>query len=1124
METKTAAIIEKLTDGLNEEQKQAVLNPIDSCTKIVAGAGSGKTKIISKRFVKLTNDLIANNIETPVSRLLVITFTDKAANEMKGRILSELNDNKIDSLGQEFWVSTFHSFCSKILRKHSIEANLSPSFKLGEEKELEEAFDSIIKSIKYGETQKLENINEIAQEIGLEPDILSIESVNRLKEIDYLDNILASLFPLIKKIKSQGLNPKDFLEKSLEATKHFTQVISTLPFGFQTKDDYLTSWEKHLEPYADDFCEYEKQTINDNGKTEKKGAFGEITKVKLILDKNNKRKAEGWTRATALDKSLEETEKLELHLTKITALVYALYQNKLEELDIIDFDDLINKVIEILKKNELIRLFYQKQFTHIIVDEFQDTNGSQLELIKLLLNPQGANITFVGDRKQSIYSFRHAQMENLEVLHNHVQKKYQKDYPEIKLVKNYRSTDKVLEAVNHVTTQELKLDEELIYNKTDSNEDNVKVTLLSNIENKEEHKEAEAKYIASEIVRLKNRDNANYKDFAVLVKSHAQAEIVEKQLAKYGIPSIKKVNLNFFSNPIIKNAESLMALKNNYRNELALVRILQIYLTDKELFTLKKQLDTVPFVLEQGQKPNLAQKAYMSVENGAIEKLEIADETKELVKKLFKTIKTIEREESSLTLVQVFYRLINTISPYTNLSGFDRYKAEADLKIFEKIIVDYMKTGGYINTQSFLEYLDNRKEDRQFELPTLSTQDVDAVQLLTIYASKGLEFPYTFITNISNKSRDKDDDSKIIFDLQYGEKPGFGVIISKYRGQKTAKYCLYKEIWQKPRSANEALRLFYVAVSRAEKYLNVLSFEPYGFRNSLKPATYIQNMPKQSEPTDISQISLGKQVMPHYKIEKENALEPVQMPNLVQPEAQTLNLSFSKLNTFSECKNKFILKNIFNYPELSETQVYPFVGNVVHNLIYSSYLNSKIFSEEEIKDSIKELKPKEEDLKSVIALYKAFLNSDYSPENLKSKTKYPEKGFKYVYQLDNNQILFNGDIDLIIKNEEDNTFSIIDFKTGEKTEKNLNSYYKQLYIYKKALESEGMKVKEAKILALSKAGSQIFTPTEDDFEQAKTAIDSQIKDILELNKKPPLTKGENSAKCFHCGYSYMCLK
>ena len=139
---------------------------------------------------------------------------------------------------------------------------------------------------------------------------------------------------------------------------------------------------------------------------------------------------------------------------------------------------------------------------------------------------------------------------------------------------------------------------------------------------------------------------------------------------------------------------------------------------------------------------------------------------------------------------------------------------------------------------NLLEYLEKITEDRNFELPVIDMNDVDAVQLLTIHASKGLEFPYVFVLSIASSGKTTDK-SGIIFDMQYGDKPGFGLILKKYKGKPNPKVSVYKNYWQKPREESEEKRLFYVAVSRAKKYLNVLSFEQY---SSTKPVEYIENM------------------------------------------------------------------------------------------------------------------------------------------------------------------------------------------------------------------------------------------------------------------------------------------
>ena len=804
------SVIENIANGLNEAQKQAVLNPYDSCTKIVAGAGTGKTQIISRRFTKLVLDLKNQGVENPQSKILVITFTDKAAGEMKDRIVKTLEANGIKALGvEDLWISTFHSFCMRILKKYSIEAGLSPSFKMADEKELKQIYDRLIKRIKYGE-------------------ILDINEVSQLGKINDIDTVLEDIYGIIKKIKSLGISPQEFLEKAAASTKEFSQILMSTPFKFDTKEDYVYSWARHFNPYTDDSF-----MLNED-------IFGKIAKEKLILDKNGKNKASEFGMAQGFPENIPQIEQTELLLTKIIAQIYDLYQKELEKADIADFDDLINKTIQIFKNNRLVRSYYQEYFKHIIVDEFQDTNGAQLELIELLLNPGHADLTFVGDRKQSIYGFRYAQMENLDVLHKNVEDKYSRKYEPVNLSINYRSTPEVLNAVNFVTQNELKLkDENLNPNPNidfpDTSKD-VKVTVIEDFENAYEQKIAEADYIAKETRQLLERDNAQYKDFAVLVKSHAQADIVEKELKKRNIPSVKKVNTGFFEEPVVKNIVSALRLIKNSEDEQALIRLLKVNNSDAEIYKMKKEFDTVlkeTMTAEEIKRLNFAQKFL------TLKQMQKAEN--EQAEKIYETINYLRKNKNSLTLLQIF-EIIKTKLPVFNIKeetqATDTISLNNNLSILEKIIDDFEQNESYISVNSLIDYLEQIKDDRNFELPSIDSHEVNAVQILTIHASKGLEYPYVFVLSIANRSKTPDK-SNIIFDMQYGNKPGFGIIANKHKGKPTPKALIYKQLWQKPREANEALRLFYVAVSRAKKYLNVLSFEPYA---SVKPVEYIENL------------------------------------------------------------------------------------------------------------------------------------------------------------------------------------------------------------------------------------------------------------------------------------------
>lgn len=795
--TKSLINYDKLTKELNPVQKEAVERPINSAVKIVAGAGSGKTKIISKRFVKLTLDMI-NQIKNPTEHILVITFTDKASGEMKERILKELDNFNIPQNSDNLWISTFHSFCNTILKRHIQEIGMSPSSTLSDEKTRQTLFDTIINKIRYNELHTIKDINKIEQNINIPSSILSPKNINKLKAITNMEGLFIDIWECIKKIKAQGLSPEEFSKKTLSSTKEYSKIISSLPFGFETKEEYQANWQNVLYPYIANNYEIENLFLS--------------TELKNILSKNRSSKANKWTAAPKFPECITPAEILEEQLIKTITFIYAIYQNELKINNMLDFDDLINKTIELFKKSNSIREYYQDFFKHIIIDEFQDTNGAQLELIKLLLNKNAPNITFVGDRKQSIYGFRFAQMENIDTLDKYIKEKYNKTYPELKLKMNYRSTENVLEAVNYLTTEYLQLDETLDFYPNKPQERLVKTAIFENNLDAATQREKEAQYITKEISKLKNENN-NYSDFAILVKSHEEANLIQKALEKANIPATKKVNTGFFESAWIKNIIAMFRFIKNSSDEQAIIRLLKIGLSFKEIYLLKNQLK--PCI---DKDTTLSQAIIQGLEQGKIKN--------HYIETLFNIKKELTKNTS---ILDIYYCFLKKLPVYNNFN----IQIQNDLIIFEKIILDFMENN-YITLPRFLDFIDKIKDDRNFELPKISHKE-NAVQILTIHASKGLEYPYIFINSIGSASRG--DKGSFIFDLQYGNKKGFGIIINKINGITTPKAFLYKEIWQKQRTYEENLRLYYVALSRAEKYLNILDFK------GNKGAFYTKNYP-----------------------------------------------------------------------------------------------------------------------------------------------------------------------------------------------------------------------------------------------------------------------------------------
>lgn len=1122
-------LLDKLTEGLNPQQKQAVEMPINSFTKVVAGAGTGKTKIISKRYIKLVNDLLGDkSVEKPLEHLLVITFTQKAAAEMKERILKELKANNINSFGQENRISTIHAFCSEMLRQHAIEANLSPNFKLAEDNELDEIYQTIISKIRYGEYDSIDFIDEILSELNLDKEILSHKGILKLKAAGDLEDVFDSVLPIIKQVKSLGLTPKEFLDKTLAAIPCYSSFVDEF-----LRKKYICS---HFSDFyadefimAEDWCEFFRKSnfADENFKNlDDKKIFANF--VEKFVDRHGTRKSPKtpvWTPKFDFQNTdfLTEISSVENRFTKLIAVIYAAYQRQLEELDLIDFDDLINKTLYVLKNNFIVRAYYKKYFKHIIVDEFQDTSGAQLDLLMCLLSDDEPNMTVVGDRKQSIYGFRYARMENLDILQKKIEQKFankpnfdaEKKINVVKLETNYRSIPQVLESVNVVTTNTLGLNEPLSAFLTDVVPDSVKFSQPEKCANVDEYRTLEAKYIADEILRIMERDGLKYKDFAVLVKRHYQADTFEEELAKYGIPSVKKVNTSYFKKTIIQNIKCLLDFTQNVRSEFALVKLLEVKFSDRKIFDLKKSVDEILENTDDSKDLNFSEKILKTFETDVFDKINCESDVKNSVKLLYDVVLSLIKNKNKLSLSTIFYKLIDVYPPYQNLSGVAKSLADIDVMVFEKILADYVKNSNYSSIKNFLEYLETISEDKNFEMPSVFAGEIDAVKLMTIHASKGLEFPYTFVAGISNRNSHNNEPAvSIELNEDFGN---FGLIIHKFNGKESLKSTIYKQIYKSHREYAEAKRLFYVAITRAKKYLNVLICNtPQEYLKTLIDAKNgsdtIKNLIR---PVEGDKLSLENRPLCVSVPDKQPDLKIV-APKFKEENTEKLSVSFSKINAFNHCERNYLLKYIFGYPEIASNTVNVAIGSVLHSLIYHSVVNDKVLNEVEILNLLSDTNLENADYNRVLALYSAFKKSRFA--KLSSENILAEYGFEFVYK----NCIFKGDIDLVVKNA-DGTVDLVDFKTNDDLEKSLHDYNKQMFIYKSALEEQGLSVTNLIFANIKQNGVFEYNVSQKDLSEAKKSIDNDLKNIKEFSSQK-ISDLPKRNYCEYCGYGYICEK
>lgn len=824
-------------EGLNERQRDAVTTPIDEPLQVLAGAGTGKTELISRRFVKLVRDLRQKDFARPEERILVVTFTSDAAEGMRERIHQRLMDNGERGLGPDAWISTFHQFCMRLLRTHALEVGLPPDFVILNTLEQQVLFNRLLKGVLEGEHHE---IGPVLRKTGLSAflpdDALSLE---RLQDcgIDDVEALLSfeSVYGLINRIKTAGLSPLEFYQLATRQATQLTERLKTLPVPHIKEDGKLENMRAKLEAWISSLRPWASEEWNPIAEAERKGDLKGKDPTPSDYKNEVKTLAEFYLVPRTFEPNFPDTAPMdrvlaaELKITGVIAAIYALYEESLLRESACDFDDLINHTIRLLEKRPDLRRRYQGQFEAVIVDEFQDSNGSQLRLLGLVVRERSRNLTVVGDEKQSIYAFRFAQPENLQLIFNgHPHKT-------VNLQTNYRSLPPILGVANHLTDQITHYpNQRLLPSEKNASCLEPKVTWLNLDEMVEkesgkpgkkpiqEQKAVEAHFIAVEIARLVRAGECQFSDIAILVKSHAKADAVQQALSGLSIPSIRQKNLGFFQEPVIKDAMALLRLMCDLGDELSLIRILQAKLNHRQLLALVNLKTRLPKTAGQA-KPHLFD-VCLHLATSPEDCPELSPLVANAVGVLATGLLNIRKRKGHLLPVKLFQELVDLvglISPQT--PEWLQKQQRVTLRMFEKLLYLFTQNKPIQPTlDEVLDVLGQYEANPSQELPVKEElSGEDAVRIMTVFASKGLEFPVTFVA-YTDLDRSRSGGSGLIFDPQYGDKAGFGLILGKVNGVDNLKKDVYQSAWSKPRSSTEAQRVFYVALTRAKRKLYVV--------------------------------------------------------------------------------------------------------------------------------------------------------------------------------------------------------------------------------------------------------------------------------------------------------------
>ena len=445
---------------LSEEQEQAV-KYINGCSIISAGAGSGKTRVLTYKIAYLIS------IEVPASSILALTFTNKAANEMKTRIAELLDHHSL----YELWMGTFHSIFLRILRENfeylNTKYKLNKNFSIYDQKCKNTVLDPII-----------------------EKHIDAYKSAKKANDRKVIQEILFEVSDDISKIKNE--------------------------------------------------CKTIDECIN-NSNIE----FSQYTKNKIKK-------------------------------------IYNDYVNKCRISNAMDFDDILLYTYNMLSDDEEISSKYRNLFKYILVDEYQDTNTIQFNIINLI-HGNNCKITVVGDDAQCIYSFRGSKIENIQ--------KFREAYSplEFKLSINYRSTKTIVEAANKLIQNNEGQSSKILITNAEKNPliNESKIKIISSDDDKDE-----ARKVVEKIIELNKKDDEinSWDSFAILYRTHKQAEPFEVQLKHSNIPYKIIGKIKFLERDIIVHIISYLRIIINQNDNISLQKILNFSFSEISL-KLKKTFD-----------------------------------------------------------------------------------------------------------------------------------------------------------------------------------------------------------------------------------------------------------------------------------------------------------------------------------------------------------------------------------------------------------------------------------------------------------------------------------------------------------------------------------------------------